>query len=439
MPRFRIAPFLCAVAVSLLPAGLSAKPPLPWEAPALHLGVATCAGSTCHGANRALDETAVLQNEYTTWERDDAHSNAYKVLLTPEARRMAANLGYAKPAHESPACLTCHSDWVPEAQRGRRHKLSDGVGCEACHGGAENWIGPHVSDSSHADNLAAGLYPLPQPVARARLCLDCHMGSTRKPIDHRMMGAGHPPLGFELDTFTNIQPAHFRVDADYRERKGEVSGLRLWMLGQLIATEQFLDGLMSERFVSHGLFPELVFFDCNACHHPMTAPRWMPGLAGQAGPGQVRLFNASLAMSEVIVARLFPDEAQGWTADVAALHDAATVSVPAIKAQATKLSDRLDRLLPRAEAAPADTALAKRLMQTLTEQGQRRDAGDYSSAQQIAMALEALGAYAGAQQPALTTALKPALDAVFKTVASPVAYDAEGFKAALQQTQQALR
>ena len=30
----------------------------------------------------------------------------------------------------------------------------------------------------------------------------------------------------------------------------------------------------SERFKDHGLFPEFVFFDCNACHHPMTPPRW---------------------------------------------------------------------------------------------------------------------------------------------------------------------
>lgn len=439
MPRTRFLRTLCWIAVSLIPGVVSAEPALPWETTALHLGVATCAGSTCHGANRAQDETNVLQNEYTTWEREDAHARAYKVLLTPAARRMADHLGYPQPAHESAACLTCHSDWVPEAQRGSRFRVSDGVGCEACHGAAEHWIGPHVSDKTHAENLQAGLYPLPQPVARARLCLDCHMGSDAKPIDHRMMGAGHPPLGFELDTFTHIQPAHFRVDADYVERKGEVSGLRLWMLGQLVATEQFLDGLLSARFVSHGLFPELVFFDCNACHHPMTTPRWMPGLAGAAGPGEVRLFNASLAMSEPIIRLMFPAEADAWSDEVNALHAAAAVSVSAIKTKAAPLKARLTRLLPQAETAAVDTALAQRLMQALAEQGLRRDAGDYSSAQQLAMALESLSAYTSTRQPALSVALKPSLDALFETVASPAAYDAEGFKAALQQAQQVLR
>jgi len=33
------------------------------------------------------------------------------------------------------------------------------------------------------------------------------------------MGAGHSRLAFELDTFTILQPAHFRVDEDYIERK----------------------------------------------------------------------------------------------------------------------------------------------------------------------------------------------------------------------------
>lgn len=420
-------------------AAATANPAFPWESAEIHLGVATCAGSTCHGASRPLDETPVLQNEFTTWERQDAHSNAYKVLLTPASKRIVANLGYSKPAHEAAECLTCHSDYVPVERRGRRFKLSDGVGCEACHGGGQNWLGPHVSGNTHAQNVADGLYPLPQPAARARLCLDCHMGSTRKPIDHRMMGAGHPPLSFELDTFTNIQPAHFRVDRDYVERKGATDGLRLWMIGQLVATEVFLDGLISERFISHGLFPELVFFDCNACHHPMRPPRWQPGVSGNNPPGQVRLFNANLAMSAHVVSVIAPDRLDNWRRGVTQLHAASAVSVAEIKKAATALRGTLPALIAQTESASLSATTARSILQAMTEAGLQRDSGDYTAAQQIAMGMEGLNVYLATGDVARSKALRPALDKVFSAVETPTRYDAEAFRAGLAQARDALR
>jgi hypothetical protein len=61
------------------------------------------------------------------------------------------------------------------------------------------------------------MYPTEQPEVRAKLCLSCHFGTEDKFATHRIMGAGHPRISFELDTFTEIQPAHFRVDEDYKE------------------------------------------------------------------------------------------------------------------------------------------------------------------------------------------------------------------------------
>ena len=38
------------------------------------------------------------------------------------------------------------------AQQGVQFKMSDGVGCEACHGGAQRWLGDHVTGkTTHAD------------------------------------------------------------------------------------------------------------------------------------------------------------------------------------------------------------------------------------------------------------------------------------------------
>src|SRR5690606_27638381 len=109
--------------------------------------------------------------------------------------------------------LGCHATFVPAEKRGKRFALSDGVGCESCHGPASRWLGQHVTgEASRAENIAVGMYPTEEPAARAELCLTCHLGTADRFASHRLMGAGHPRLSFELDTFTRIQPAHFRID-----------------------------------------------------------------------------------------------------------------------------------------------------------------------------------------------------------------------------------
>ena len=108
---------------------------LPQNADDIHLGVTSCAGSTCHGATTPWAGSTVLQNEYMTWEQYDPHSKAYSVLMNKTSKKIAANLGIGK-AHEAKICLDCHADNVPKNKRGRVFQISDGVGCEACHGGA---------------------------------------------------------------------------------------------------------------------------------------------------------------------------------------------------------------------------------------------------------------------------------------------------------------
>ena len=40
------------------------------------------------------------------------------------------------------------------------------------------------------------------------------------------MGAGHPRMSFELDTFTTVEPAHFKIDADWEKRKQMWDGVK---------------------------------------------------------------------------------------------------------------------------------------------------------------------------------------------------------------------
>ena len=124
-----------AVVAVLLVGGARAE--LPQDDAYVHMGVATCAASQCHGSAIPRDGSSVLQNEYVTWTQDDPHAGAYDTLTSDQSRRIAARLGL-ESATGAKICLDCHADNVPPARRGERFHLSDGVGCEACHGGSEN-------------------------------------------------------------------------------------------------------------------------------------------------------------------------------------------------------------------------------------------------------------------------------------------------------------
>ena len=77
-------------------------------------GVATCAGSTCHG--RAEGNGAVVrQDEISTWQspssQSGAHSRAYAVLAGRRGQQIADSLGLGK-ATQAPACLGCHATYA---------------------------------------------------------------------------------------------------------------------------------------------------------------------------------------------------------------------------------------------------------------------------------------------------------------------------------------
>src|SRR6185437_5848809 len=77
-----------------------------WAAPATHQGVASCAGSTCHG-RPAPSGITVRQNELITWQGPGdagAHSRAWKVLAQPRAQAIADRLGIG-PATRAKECL----------------------------------------------------------------------------------------------------------------------------------------------------------------------------------------------------------------------------------------------------------------------------------------------------------------------------------------------
>ena len=371
---------------SVLGAGSVTAAELPQYDNEVHLGVASCASGVCHGSVRPKSSSAVLQNEYVTWSRHDRHRIAYQTLLTPESARIASNLGLEN-AHEASLCLDCHADNVPLEQQGEKFLMSDGVGCEACHGGAGDYISEHAdaaTDRQH--NIDAGLYPADQAADRAKLCLSCHLGTADKFASHDIMGAGHPRLAFELDTFGILQPAHYLVDEDYRAEKWYGDNLVTWVIGQTRSTEQTLS-LIETRLDSGGLFPELALFDCHTCHHPMSEPRWLANRTGLP-PGSVRLNDANFVMLFALAQVAAPSLEMTLREQMTALHQAVARRQPLADLLASIRQNIA--IIERDAVSQAGPTMPLRLLRAIAVAGSEDQFADYVAAEQATMAIDML-------------------------------------------------
>jgi len=395
---------------------------LPFIDKDIHMGVATCAGSTCHGAVEPLKGVSVLQNEFITWQRNDQHAKAYQVLLSERSKRIARNLGL-KSAETAPLCLDCHADNVPIERRHRTFQISDGVTCEACHGGAGRWIGTHISAAAtHQVNIDNGLYPSADPISRAKLCLSCHFGDETRFVSHRIMGAGHPRMSFELDTFTAIQPAHFVADADYRKRKGSWNGVQVWAIGQAMSLDILLDALVDPDRGRDGIFPELVLFDCYSCHHRMSKLRWEPRDSVGLGPGIPRISDANMLMLRIIANRV--DQALGseFSERSVALHKSTRASTYGEMIDAANaLRQVLGKLMNKFADHKFTKADNQALLAGIIESGLAGEYQDYPGAEQATMALSSIieamrqsGDIDSGQLEALNAALEMAYAALAK-------------------------
>ena len=409
----------------------------------VHLGVASCAGNNCHGAVEPLKASRVQQNEYLIWAQKDKHSRAYAVLKDERSQRIARNLGLlnskGEPDAENAAiCLDCHADNVAPDRRGRQFQLSDGVGCEACHGGSVGWLGIHISGGTHQQNVQAGLYQTDKPLERAERCMTCHVGDDKRLVTHQIMGAGHPPLGFELDTYTAIQPAHYTVDADYVQRKGRPNDVQVWAVGQSMDLRKRMDAILDPKNVPKGLDPELALFDCQACHHAMDQLQWRPRASTGLGPGKLRLYDATAVMLRTISARVAPDVATELSTHMLALHKGVGEGWPAVQREAAAVKQLAEALIPKLAAHEFTKEDAKALADAVIGLGVNGEDLDYSGAQQQTMALQSIVAamqQLGFADETQVKALNEALTKVGETVANDQTYRPDKYVQALRQVQ----
>ncbi len=447
MTYFRSLPvsqFAARFALSLaIIGGLAALAASGAEASGRFEGVASCAGSTCHGRNEG-DGKVVRQDELRIWQepssQSGAHARAFDALASPRGMRIAAELGLGK-ATTAPACLACHTTFTPAGQRGDRFLLSDGVTCESCHGASSGWLASHYAvPASHAKNIANGLVPLERAKVRASVCLDCHYGSdkTEQFVTHSMMAAGHPRLSFELDLFSALQQ-HYDLDEDYRERKGRIDSVRMWAVGQAEAVRRASSLFARPAFSSRGIFPELYFFDCHSCHRAISDSTGGKR-SFKTNPGRPIAFgyppfnDENIIMLSAIARVLAPGRAARFDAASRSFHGAmsqgnrqAWTAAAQLQSAARALSDAL-----AARDYPGDTAFA--VIAAISGMAVSPRFTDYAGSAQAVMAVDTLlnalvregritvGAAAG---------IRANVNRAYAAVASPEGYSPAAFRAAL--------
>ena len=404
-------------------------------------GVASCAGSTCHG--RAEGNGAVVrQDELRLWQepssRSGAHSRSYASLVSPRGERIATTLGLGS-AGSAAACLGCHV--TPAGPRGERFQISDGVGCEGCHGAASGWIASHYAvGASHAGNVAGGMIPLDNPQARASVCLDCHYGSGKSGqfVTHAMMAAGHPRLSFELDLFSALQQ-HWDADADYAARKPQSDGVRLWAVGQAEAVQRSLSLFARADLASNGLFPEFTFFDCHSCHRRIDDnPARLRGFETNPGRpiefGQPPYNDENIIMLSAVAQVLAPGQAAQFDAAARGFHAAMGKG----RSEAVVAAKRLDAAAGALGAAmargPGGSDTAFRVIAAIGGRAVSARFTDYAGSAQAVMAVDTLlNALVkdGRVTVGVAAGIRAHINRAYAAVASPTSYNPPGFRAAL--------
>ncbi|PZQ20742.1 MAG: hypothetical protein DI569_14455 [Sphingopyxis macrogoltabida] len=457
-----------ALALLLLALGVAAVVAAPparsqGEGGARYTGVASCAGSTCHGRMEG-DGVVVRQDELMKWQEPStpggAHSRAWAVLNNSRSQFIAKNLGIGDPS-KAQMCIGCHA--TAGTARGAV-PLDDGVGCESCHGPAGGWLASHYAGvgtnanpdaemrEKHLANVRSGLKKLEDPVVRAGVCVDCHFGSAADGqfVTHRIMAAGHPRISFELDLFSSLQ-AHHQEDADYGWRKfgsgrGRTDHVQMWAVGQATALERSLS-LFQSRRGTEGMFPEFYFLDCHSCHRRIF-DQAKPLRTGVDNPGRsipegMPPYNDENLIMLAAAARL---AAPALADQLAARTDAFHKAMAADRATAVAAAARLGETVAALKAAFAARGFsgtdAFALVDAISAKAISDRFTDYAGSQQAVMGVDTLlnsMVSSGRITVGAAAGIRGDIDRAYAAVKDPNAYKPTEFQASLDSAVRSIR
>jgi len=423
--------------------------------PQKFIGPGSCAATSCHGSVAPVAGSRILQNEYSTWIVKDKHSHAYQALTGDVGERIARILKLNAKAEESPKCLTCHALYTAPEQRGRAFEISEGVSCENCHGPASAWLGPHATrDWPHEKSLALGMRDTRDVIHRAEQCLECHLGTREKFVDHEMIAAGHPDLFFELDSFSAVMPRHWKTPRESAPGKpGEDAswtGVRDWGVGQAAQLRAELERLTwrakGERFDKNDVWPEYSELSCFACHHALGPAKdsWRQehGYEGRR-PGNPAWNSSRYVVFRLLAKQIDSVNAQELDRRLSEVADEMSKLNPdrnAVIASATAAAPVAQRFAERWAEMSYDQGLVLRMLQEVSGDAKTISLADERAAEQAAMALDSLYiAYSSEAKPANAEETRAGINELFRQLENPSSYNADQFAAALRRIRSLLK
>src|SRR6266567_3227949 len=416
--------------------------------PVKYIGPGSCAATSCHGSVKPIAGSRILQNEYSTWILQDKHSRAYQALTGEVGERMARILKLDAKAEEAPKCLACHALNPPAEQRGRAFEISEGVSCENCHGPASGWLGPHTTRTwTHEKSVALGMTDTRNVIRRTEKCLECHLGTKNKFVDHEMIAAGHPDLYFELDSFSAVMPRHWKIPRESEPGKpvedGAWTGVREWSAGQAVqlrvAMERLTWRAKNERFDKKDVWPEYSELSCFACDHALGSAKdsWRQehGYVGRR-PGDPAWNPSRYAVFRLLAKQIDSASAQELDRQILLVSDEMSKLNPdrnGVAAAASAAAPLAQRIAERLATMQYDQAIVLRILQRIPDDAEYIALADERAAEQATMALDSLYiAYSKDAKPANAAEVRAAINGLFQQLENPSSYNADQFASALR-------
>ena len=427
----------------------------PTAEPMKYIGPGSCAATSCHGSVKPIAGSRILQTEYSTWILKDKHSRAYQALTGDVGERMARILKLGAKAEDSPKCLACHALYTKPEQQGRKFEIAEGVSCENCHGPASGWLGQHTTTGwPHEKSVQLGMTETRNVIHRTEKCLECHLGTKDKFVDHEMIAAGHPDLYFELDSFSAVMPRHWKQPLESEPTKPMEDpawvGVRDWSAGQAVQLRAAMERLTwrakGERYDKKDVWPEYAELSCFACHHSLgpAADSWRQKheYSGRR-PGDPAWNASRFAVFRLMAEQVDSASAQELEKHLSAVSPEMSKLNPdksTVIAAATAAAPIAQRFADRLAGMQYDSALALRVMQRITDDADAVSVADERAAEQAAMALDSLYiAYSKEAKPANAAEVRAAINGLFQQLEMPSNYNADQFAIALRKIHELLR
>ena len=372
------------------------------------------------------NDSWILGNEVKTWGTQDKHSQAYTSLLSETAKTMGIAMGVPGNIHRDKRCLACHSGFpisdmaaadglIDEEKYREDLRITAGVSCEGCHGsagGEKGWLSAHASKETWRflkphEKCEKGYSNVRSVISRTQICLSCHLGNAvqGRILTHEMYAAGHPPLpAFELETFENLMPRHWRhlneksdLHKEYSARTetafhpDELRGTRALLVAALISQSEALrltanlaEGSISEE-IPKPQWPDFAQFDCYACHHDLKSESWRMAAQFRGSPGRPRLVPWPTVLSRLAAVQALTDSGD-LKRDLSSVQSATLQSpfgnrerlIEAARSAAESAEQTAASLSPQVLTASDGVKLLERISETA-----ELESLDYDSARQL--------------------------------------------------------